>query len=38
LDEKAQRSDAAAALAAFLSKLRRQMDDHDVAEITAVLQ
>ncbi len=28
LDEAAQRSDAAAALGGFLSKLRRQMDDH----------
>jgi hypothetical protein len=38
LDEEDPPSDAVAAMASFLSSLRRQMDDHDVADITAAIR
>src|SRR5262249_60165144 len=38
LDEEDPPSDAVVAMASFLSSLRRQMDDHDVAEITAAIR
>jgi hypothetical protein len=38
LDEEDPPSDAVAAMASFLSALRRQMNDYDVAEITAEIR
>ena len=38
LDEEDPHSDAVVAMASFLSALRRKMEDHDVAEITAVIE
>jgi hypothetical protein len=38
LDEEDPPSDAVAAMASFLSTLRRQMNDGDIAEITAAIR